>query len=849
MKRIIIIRNPLEPQQRSEGHSASLAVYLQQQMGEWPATARLYHVPSEHGPVSEAHLSQAHDVTPTDPLSAQALELLDGTFIVVVYPDGFDPLSWIGVALVSIVVSVGIALLMPLPKIPSQRNVAQSSPNNELNSRQNQPRIKGRIPDIFGQVRSTPDLIAVPYSVYENNTEIEHCTMAVGRGYYTIYDAYDDTTSIASIEGSSVQVYRPGVNISTGAAYFTAGSAIGEPPLMTAKSTAVNGQTAKAPNSKTIRALTFTYPDQVRLNAGNDFSGMFSVGDSVTITGATFKVPVPGSSPVVYADFDLSGTYTIRTLSATLIELDDPESLNADWGGLTTLPDETTYVSGALISHPQDYWVGPFTVEMAGMDRLLFNAVALNGLYKDNGERQYPVDVALQAEITLPDTTVIVHNFTLQGSITSRDTVALTEMVILDAVVDSCQVRLRRTSSTDKAFSGQVVDEVKWQAVYAAAPFPTHVFPGVTIVRSRTRATAGALSIKDRKLNLLVTRELPIVQSDGTLGARAATRRAIDALADMALDAQIGRRTTAEVDLAGFAAVHAQIVAHFGTELAAEFCHTFDDASMSFEEAAQAIADAVFCLAYRQNNRLRLRFESPTENSVLLFNHRNKLPKSEVRSHSFGVADDHDGLSLEYTDPADDARVKIILPVDDTPTNPKKVETVGIRNKPQAWLLAHRLWARLQYQRDTVEFGAMHEADLLLINDRVLIADNTRTQTQDGEITAQDGLIVTTSQPVTLASGSVMHLQLPDGSVDAIPVTAGVDAYHLVLQRLPLQPLVFGAMAGPTYMVTGGSEPAQAFLIREKRPGSDSTAQITAINYDSRYYSHDSDYTLELIPE
>jgi hypothetical protein len=59
----------------------------------------------------------------------------------------------------------------------------------------------------------------------------------------------------------------------------------------------------------------------------------------------------------------------------------------------------------------------------------------------------------------------------------------------------------------------------------------------------------------------------------------------------------------------------------------AEFC-TIDDTNLSFEELVTNLCDAVFCTAYRQNNKLKLYFERPTDNSVMLFNFRNIIPDS-----------------------------------------------------------------------------------------------------------------------------------------------------------------------------------------------------------------------------
>nr|MCJ9138093.1 hypothetical protein [Acinetobacter baumannii]MCJ9280973.1 hypothetical protein [Acinetobacter baumannii] len=105
--------------------------------------------------------------------------------------------------------SIYTVLTMPKPQAPTV-----GSSNNELAQRSNQARLNGRIPDIFGRVRSYPDLIAQPYTYFDDATgkEIEYCLMAIGRGYYQIEDCRDGTTEVSGIDGVSVSIYDPGVS-------------------------------------------------------------------------------------------------------------------------------------------------------------------------------------------------------------------------------------------------------------------------------------------------------------------------------------------------------------------------------------------------------------------------------------------------------------------------------------------------------------------------------------------------------------------------------------------------------------------------------------------------------------
>ncbi|YCO58102.1 hypothetical protein ACL9Z5_001383 [Acinetobacter calcoaceticus] len=77
------------------------------------------------------------------------------------------------------------------------------------------------------------------------------------------------------------------------------------------------------------------------------------------------------------------------------------------------------------------------------------------------------------------------------------------------------------------------------------------------------------------------------------------TRSAGQALINLALDEHIGRRTSAEVDIAQINAEIAKVNAYFSSDLMSEFNYTIDDDNLSFDEIAGMVASAAFCEPYR----------------------------------------------------------------------------------------------------------------------------------------------------------------------------------------------------------------------------------------------------------
>lgn len=1060
LKRVTLARNPLEPDTWTHHEVNDVRDFLMSEFEEWPASARIYH----------ERVSEQDDVTPGNEAGIDRLGELPGPFYVIVYPA--DPVT-ILIAVVAVVVVAAVVLRLSIPT-PTLRNTQNASPNNELSDRTNNPRPLARIPDIFGTVRCTPDLLATPYKVFQDHEEVEHAYMCIGRGSYDVSDVRDDNTPAIDIPGTSVEVYGPNTSPNSGSPpQLRIGTAINTPVYNVSRSNAINGQVLRPPNDQKIRAARNVYfrtPNLIKSSAF-DFTDKFAAGDvlyvseasvyqtyinqtktlyaysngfrfvipdttlpseyaagtEIQLTGAVFSVTDPDgfwsgsydlsggytiaskSLETVYDPetsttthycrvvlnspgsvnpnwnsvpqgasapaglrlpsgtelYNLDGTYTVLSVADDTITLSNPAAVNPAWSTITATPNRSPvlYTTGSK-------WVGPFILDKTDTSRVVANFVAANGLYKDDGRNQVRFDVTLELEITPINAdgsvrgAVQTAQATVEGSATYRTTRAVT----LDVSVDNpgrVRVRARRVTNADLAFEGSVVDEVKWRDVYAMSPAGRTDFGNVTTVQAVTYATAGALALKERKLNMLVSRKLSVKptkkftldptsdgwaggDSDGTgltiapPGARVPlhqiisgqsitvtftiapgaslngpafglwdgdenvwasatyeytapgtytrtfaairttdnawlrfhlptadnfmeltalevteasyytttlypTNRADDIFRAVCLDPYLGNRPSTEVDLPNLYSTQKEVRDYFGTEAAGEFCYTFDSDNLSFEETAQIIANATFCVAYRRGSLIKMKFEKETPDSMLLFNHRNKLPGSEVRTVRFGNQNNYDGVILRYVSPEDDAIITYYIPEDRGAVNPQEIETLGVRNGLQAYFHAWRAWNKIRYQNTISEFTATQEADLLVPSDRVLIADNTRGTTQDGEVVEQNVLELTLSQPVVFSSGVnySIFLQHTDGTVECLGVTSTADPYKVVLAQAPRLPLALdpSLYARTGFIIIGDNEPrGSAFLLVEKEPQSNFTSTVRAVNYDPRYYSNDLDY-------
>jgi hypothetical protein len=354
-----LIEDPFNLDAYSEHQPAELLPFLKERFETWPETARLY----------KDAIAVDHDVTPRTEADIAALETAqDGTFYVVVYPG--DPVTAIIAVVATLALTVAVLLFLT-PKFPNSASSDQSS-NNALGQRVNKARPNSRIEDIFGEVISVPTLLTVPLLVFDDNLEVEYCYMCVGRGAYTIADVKDGDTPIGQIAGAGVRFYAPGTSPNSGAPFYSIGAPINVPLYNVVKLNEVNGQSLRPPNANAVRGdgdIRFVAPDRIERSGteidftkyfetgdvitvtGADFGGeyyqfdatsqncrfypdyriefetfdpstQYQAGDTIVITNASFVGTNPTDNSTVYVD--LSGTYTVESVTSTEIQLVEP---------------------------------------------------------------------------------------------------------------------------------------------------------------------------------------------------------------------------------------------------------------------------------------------------------------------------------------------------------------------------------------------------------------------------------------------------------------------------------------------------------------------------------------------
>lgn len=959
MSKITFIESTLNPEDWDVVHSDSVLETLKNRYDAFPQHARIF----------AGAVTAENDVTPRTASDIDALEAINDDLYVI--HNVADPVT----AIIAVIAIVAVALYVTnqvpdAPELGTTKNSSRAvSPNNQLGNRANQGRPTSRIPDIYGRVKSTPDLLTNPYTTYENNIEFEHSLLAIGRGHYAL-DAsqiFEDVTPISAIDGYTIVKYNPETNINSFASTaFTFLPFHGRELKGTNDdlrkaaevytSSSVTGQTLIPPNLKfynpdndanitdpedsfifispNIVARVGSHDDDIQANEFRSPSGAFSKafkrGDEVTITGS--NVLTGG------AQFDLNGTYTVdrvyqstlgiqnsditppptgeRVLITNIMYLDNPSAENSNWNNLATstfnagtIDLETGDLTGTNSNYGYDdssatqiendtsvYFVGVSDTAVGfkmehDIDRVICNYVAQNGIRGSNPNGEYSFDLEIETTVDLFDeNNVFISRITSIATIEGTadgSTKAITEEIPLGSVYPIVRVFARRSSTTILRNANQIQDTVKWQDMYGLRNLDIlDSFDSITTLMVRVEATEAALRVGNRRLNLWVERALPVIQTSGTtestfldytdppdrsiystVGGLENNRFFSNILIDMANDPYIGRGDyTLDLDRQNLYDLQNEIEAYFGSVNMTTFNFTFDKNDMVFEEMVSAVARAVFCQAFREGNKIILRFDNANVVQKMLFNHRNKLPKSEKRSIRFANDKEYDGVEIEYVDEGDGSSKTIRVPDNITLFKPKKSSSIGILGRAHAYFHANREFNRIRYQNTTVQFTATQEAATLVENDLILVSDNTRAVTLDGEVLAYDTLTYTLSQPIKtkkeiilgvevdvpiISPPATLFIQKTDQTIESANIV-GINEKLITVDSPPTLPLVTNSdrYARTTYQIVPNNDtPINEFQVTKISTSDNWTFNISAINHTNLIYQNDTDLINGVINE
>lgn len=826
----------------------------------------------------------------------------DGEYHVLVVPAG--PETWVPL-IVSLVVSVAAVLLTPKPDVPGAANRRQDSATNSLGNRSNEPKPGERFQDVRGfEPAVYADLLMEPHRRYSDNREIEFVYGTATAGFGLVSSPRDGITKWEVVEGSQLDVYGPGTEPGNGAPSQTFGNnPISFPLVASTRSRNVTGQILPPPNQLEVEPLKYQVSNNGTIRVVNpapefDFRNDFEVGDIMNLRNwyswsyageIRVQVGTIGSNdnPVyeyydTYNRYTLDGEYVLTTVNKDSVVV----TPKANWSSFgvdeplrefawysptqgiyyidsTTQPQGREYSWTSQTYTPSvqglfDETIGPFEIP-EGSTSGWFNLLAQNGIRKaGNTDEVYEV----RCQFTL-------YELDTNGSRTGLNTVLPEIIMKSNPVLITDQVGVtqdfttpyfrtevvgRRTSQTDENFSGTVIDEVKWAAMYSVEPTPVVLPSDVTTVYATIKQTPAALGVQERKLNFGVKRYERRYLGNGQMSTNLDTPsdEFADAVVGLALDPTVGKNVTLEqLNVDQLYAVQEEIVEYFGTRDVVKFGYSFSTTDMTFEDHLTLIATAVFCKVFRIGNTYEFRFNRPRSKgeTALLLNHRLKYAGTDKRNRRFTDPDrkGYDGVVVSYKDAKTKVFEDIRIPEGTFPVNAYEIELPGVTNAQVATWHALREWNRIKYRRVFHETEAHSLARGLVPDDRITMANDTLTKSQNGQILDQSGLELRLAEGVTLVDGIQYSITLlyKSGTVENILCEAGtIGPTWVKLFSLPSEDVYTGSLeTRTTYNLYEAVDADKDDMLVEAMTVSIKNGQervrVQAVNYDVRYWDGD----------
>lgn len=751
-------------------------------------------------------------------------------------------------ALVALVVVAATVLLTKKPSlaVTATNNQAKSA-NNSLTDRSNKPRPYERSYDICGTVQTIPNDLMQTYKAFNSTGALlEYSYYDAGRGHLHIEadGVTEGDTLISDITGSSVAVYAPYTSPNnTTTPQLQIGDVIDQKLYVTYSNDDVDGIVLKAPNdiganpsadgtAKRISNTGYIYDP----SGDSAFSEFLSVGDVAVLSN--FDVAdvtnLNGSFEVLYVD-DFEVRLAVNGAS--------------NWAALTS---GQTYT----LTERSDTFIGPsntydvsltdwYYMVRGEVDRVLANVAGQNGLYKyDGGYNRTSVTVELQYQMIDSQRNPLGDIYTVQATITGNNTDYVGTSIYGQLPTASrFRARMRRVTNFDKDYDGTVSDEITFINLYGQSLDTTPHYGNRTTVHCARKQTPRAASIDNPELRMIATEMCYKYLGNGVFDTvMTPNTQAVQSLIRLARDPAVGNLELTTANMDKLLSVQEEIESYFGSELAGQFCYTFDDYDTTMQDIVQTIAEAVFCTAYRKGADIMLRFDRPVAGPEMVFTHRSKTTGTEKWTRTFNDSTTYDSLSFSYIDPDTNVPETIYIP-EELGANTEEYESKGVRNYQQAYWLAWRRYQRNTLSKVVVEFEATEEGALATPGGVISVVKGSRIAPQDGYVVAVNGLTLTLSQPVTFTPGDdhSIILKKRDGSVQSISVIKGSHDREVVMLSAPEEAIYTGNSALKTEFSFGNEarHNAQKIVVSSIDPGDDRTVKITGYNYDDGFYKYD----------
>lgn len=367
------------------------------------------------------------------------------------------------------------------------------------------------------------------------------------------------------------------------------------------------------------------------------------------------------------------------------------------------------------------------------------------------------------------------------------------------------EVRVRRTSNKD--LSHRAGHDVVWEGLRSYIDV-NQSFGNVTLLAVKIRATNNLNSRTQQRFNVIATRKLAIRGTGGfeTEDPLVATRSIVWAFVDV-FRSLYGARLMSEsfFDWETLTALDA-----FYESRNEHFDFSFRD-PITVWEAAHTIARAGRAVPLLSGSLISIKRDGPQDIPVALFGPDNMLQGSFEWGIRLWELEDHDSLSVEYTDATTGYKQEIVTCVlpGGTADNPENLRLIGVQDRAHAYREGLYILAARKYQRENITFETGLEGYIPTFGDLIAISHDVPNWGQSGyvveaEAGAEDQYLLTVSEPLEFSTGQSHQMLLRGRSGEMIgPVAVHpTDKLNRVIADFPGQPT-----GGIDFLLDGNTEP------------------------------------------
>ncbi|ELY3574993.1 MoaD/ThiS family protein [Cronobacter sakazakii] len=741
------------------------------------------------------------------------------------------------------VVGQVFSFLAPKPAIANNGGNTIDSPNNSLTGQTNTARVYKAKPDIYGQVRSFPDLIQESLFEYisanakDGGKKYVTEWMCVGIGKYDYESVRYSESSLGSMAGAEYQFFQPGEVIPTIQEGYSFDDVDGQEvpganqgegyPVETATANKVvsgtysGGQIAV----KIVKQAEFDYFMGLVLPHDVTFTinVTYSTTSGTTTTDATFS----GTLISAVQTNDGAVTNPVQWYTFTMNNLAGPPDIPAN---------ATINTTKFVLNDNEALVVGPFFSPVDSEQLWIHTQSSLGPKKQTNWKvTLWKIDDDFN-QIPGTQQTLIFKQTTWHSQ--DSEVFYRTDKITPVGGYGKYAINFQRTDNSGDA------SILKLEEIHAVNIRKNVVHSTDTLVRVRVRATENALGSRDRKYNVLVNRHtisynLNTQKVDYTLRP---SRSFADAVAHTWL--VMGEQPESSIDLYGLYSIAESLP----DERLGYFDYTFDDENDSLGDRVQAICNAASVVAYWDDGVLTFTRDQKVDYPAAVFNRANMKTDEYKITYEATLPGGYDGVQVSYVHPTTNNKTYINYRVlngaivEQEAENPNKLEIVGFRNEYQARERAMREVKRLIHSR--VKMNAkVFEDGIIQVGSVIQMPDIYDSNQQQGYITGRAGNNFDTSEPITFTGSMYVlvtdSLGNPTLRYPASPRTDTNYGFTAAIPNIQLNIWNGDTVQLPSrYLIATVEEmDSQLWTVNSIKPNTDNTVSLTVSEYSDSIYS------------